>query len=200
MFTKSKEKRELILTKAKDVFVRKGFNRTTMKDIIEECGISRGGIYLYFSSIDEIFIEVINRHNQLTLEKTKNEAQENDNFEIIIDNYFRMQKERLLHMENSLLLSVFEFFIAHKDDPDKDFFSGTTHSLEKTIIEILNYGITAGYVTHNNIHILASNILYCIKGLETQAMTYGVTEEQLEKQFGFYKKLILYKEGISDEK
>ncbi len=48
-------KRDLILESAKVVFSKKGLIDATMKDIIEECGISRGGIYLYFRSVDEIF-------------------------------------------------------------------------------------------------------------------------------------------------
>ncbi len=33
----------------------------TMRDVVKECGISQGGIYCYFSDIDEIFAEIINR-------------------------------------------------------------------------------------------------------------------------------------------
>jgi AcrR family transcriptional regulator len=33
----------------------------TLKDVVRECGISQGGIYCYFSDIDEIFVEILNR-------------------------------------------------------------------------------------------------------------------------------------------
>ncbi|MCL1845421.1 MAG: TetR/AcrR family transcriptional regulator [Defluviitaleaceae bacterium] len=33
----------------------------TLRDVVKECGISTGGIYNYFSSIDEIFAEILNR-------------------------------------------------------------------------------------------------------------------------------------------
>ena len=33
----------------------------TLRDVVKECGISTGGIYNYFSSIDEIFVEILNR-------------------------------------------------------------------------------------------------------------------------------------------
>ena len=49
-------KEEAILESARSVFLRKGFIDVTMKDIIEECGISRGGIYLYYDSVDDIFV------------------------------------------------------------------------------------------------------------------------------------------------
>ena len=51
-----KEQRSLqILEAAKRVFVEKGYGAVTLKDIVEETGMSRGWIYLYFQSKDEIF-------------------------------------------------------------------------------------------------------------------------------------------------
>ncbi|MGV3488651.1 MAG: TetR/AcrR family transcriptional regulator [Tuberibacillus sp.] len=43
-----------ILEAAKRVFLRKGFEPTTMKDVVEESGMSRGGVYQYFSSTEEM--------------------------------------------------------------------------------------------------------------------------------------------------
>ena len=64
MAKKSLEKRNLILERAEQVFSKKGFSAVTMKDIIDACNISRGGIYLYFNSTDEIFMEVIKLDNR----------------------------------------------------------------------------------------------------------------------------------------
>jgi AcrR family transcriptional regulator len=188
---KSEEKRELILEKAKQVFIRNGFSGVTMKDIIEECEISRGGIYLYFSSVDEIFVEVIRRHNEERANELRIDVKKAENFEALLNGYFEMQKFRLLHLENSLLLAMFEFFIAHKNEPDKDFFSGTFDVLENTITDILTYGADKGYIETSNIQILSANTLFCIKGLETLAMSSGVSEELLDTQFGFMKNNIL---------
>ncbi len=55
-----KDKRQAkILEAAKTVFKRKGFELTTMKDVVEESGFSRGGVYLYFSSTEEMFRRII---------------------------------------------------------------------------------------------------------------------------------------------
>jgi len=199
MPTKSERKRELILDRAKQVFIRRGFNGVTMKDIIAECEISRGGVYVYFSSVDEVFVEVINRHNQAKLAEVKQTVKENTDFEAVLDDYFHMQKERLLHMEDSLLLAMFEFYIANKHNPDKDFFSGTFNTIINVITKIIDHGVNTGHVKHGNAAILANNILYCIKGLETQAMSYGVSEELIDMQFGFYKELIFKREGQSGQ-
>jgi AcrR family transcriptional regulator len=196
---KSEEKRKLILEKAKQVFIRNGFSGVTMKDIIAECEISRGGIYLYFPSVDEIFVEVIRRHNQARANELRIDVKKAEDFEALLNGYFEMQKSRLLHLENSLLLAMFEFFIAHKNEPDKDFFSGTFDVLEKTITDILSYGADAGFIDAENIQILSANTLFCIKGLETLAMSSGVSEKLLDTQFGFMKNNILTRFGDKND-
>ena len=59
MGEKSEIKKKLILDKARTVFAEKGFKNVTMKDIVDACEISRGGLYLYFSSTDELFLSVL---------------------------------------------------------------------------------------------------------------------------------------------
>ncbi|WP_442601264.1 TetR/AcrR family transcriptional regulator [Paenibacillus sp. KN14-4R] len=57
-------KRNDILQAAERVFIRKGFTQVTMKDIVEESKLSRGGVYLYFSSTDEIFRELLDKNEK----------------------------------------------------------------------------------------------------------------------------------------
>lgn len=47
MSDKSVQKQKYIIETARNVFMEKGFKEVTMKDIVEACGISRGGLYLY---------------------------------------------------------------------------------------------------------------------------------------------------------
>ena len=44
------QKRKYIVEKAKSVFGKNGYRAVTMKDIVDVCEISRGGLYLYFAS------------------------------------------------------------------------------------------------------------------------------------------------------
>ena len=48
MGDKSVQKRRFILETARKVFVEKGFKKVTMKDIVEACEISCGGVYVNF--------------------------------------------------------------------------------------------------------------------------------------------------------
>lgn len=59
MSEKSAQKKKYIVETARGVFTEKGYKNVTMKDIVEACGISRGGLYLYFSGTDELFMDVL---------------------------------------------------------------------------------------------------------------------------------------------
>lgn len=59
MGEKSVQKKKYILDTARKVFAEKGFKNVTMKDIVEACEISRGGLYLYFESTEQILMEVL---------------------------------------------------------------------------------------------------------------------------------------------
>ena len=54
-------RREQVLDAALSCFVRKGFHRASMNDIIEESGLSAGAIYLQFPSKREITIALAER-------------------------------------------------------------------------------------------------------------------------------------------
>ena len=58
------EKRRELLQSARRVFVRKGYTDTTMQDIMDEAGISRGALYAYFDHIDHVFTEVLQFDDQ----------------------------------------------------------------------------------------------------------------------------------------
>jgi AcrR family transcriptional regulator len=53
------KKREL-LTIAEKLFLKKGYELTSIDDVLKESGISKGGFYHYFKSKDEILSESIN--------------------------------------------------------------------------------------------------------------------------------------------
>ncbi len=51
----SDEKRQQILAAALEVFFKYGYKRVSMNEIAETAGISRPGLYLHFSSKEEVF-------------------------------------------------------------------------------------------------------------------------------------------------
>lgn len=57
--TRYDEQRAHILGAARQVFARKGFHQTSIKDIMEEAKVSNGAIFTYFKTKDEMILEII---------------------------------------------------------------------------------------------------------------------------------------------
>jgi AcrR family transcriptional regulator len=57
----SEERKDQILDAATDVFAKKGFNETRMDDIVTKSGLSKGTLYWYFKSKDEIILNILER-------------------------------------------------------------------------------------------------------------------------------------------
>ncbi|WP_169908220.1 TetR/AcrR family transcriptional regulator [Metabacillus halosaccharovorans] len=55
--TRGQDRKEKILLAASQVFGKKGFYDTKMIEVAELAGVSKGTIYLYYSSKDELYIE-----------------------------------------------------------------------------------------------------------------------------------------------
>ena len=55
------ERQQQILDAAAAVIIRLGYDRTTMSDIAEEAGASRGTVYLYFKGKEELFEALLYR-------------------------------------------------------------------------------------------------------------------------------------------
>ena len=51
--------RQQFINAAKTLFVRKGYDDTTMIDIAEEAGLSRRTLYSYFESKVEVFQDIL---------------------------------------------------------------------------------------------------------------------------------------------
>ncbi|OTA16736.1 MtrR protein [Xenorhabdus beddingii] len=60
---KAQKTQQYILNKSLNVFIRKGYSQVTMTDIINECEVSRGGVYRYYPSIKEIFVALVQQMN-----------------------------------------------------------------------------------------------------------------------------------------
>lgn len=57
----SEERKDQIMNAAEEVFTRKGFSDARMDDIAEETGLSKGTLYLYYKSKDDIIIAILDR-------------------------------------------------------------------------------------------------------------------------------------------
>jgi AcrR family transcriptional regulator len=56
-------RREQILTAALRCFARRGYHATTIEEIVEESGLSRGALYLYYPGKEALYLALADRWN-----------------------------------------------------------------------------------------------------------------------------------------
>lgn len=64
MFKKAAETRSRILASALDLFRRRGFDQTTMREIAAEAGVALGGAYYYFASKEALVMAFYEQASQ----------------------------------------------------------------------------------------------------------------------------------------
>jgi AcrR family transcriptional regulator len=57
----SEERKDQIMNAAEEVFSQKGFSDARMDDIADETGLSKGTLYLYYKSKDDLIIAILDR-------------------------------------------------------------------------------------------------------------------------------------------
>lgn len=181
MGEKSVQKKQYILDTARKVFVEKGYKNVTMKDIVEACEISRGGLYLYFGSTEEILLAVLEQEANETDDIFMKSITEDDSAANILTLFLKEQKKELLHKKNNMTMAVYEYAFENKEGGAtmlrKQFEAGA-----RVIEKLITSGIASGEFYCENPKGAADNIMYVLEGMKINSQTMGITEEKVDEQ------------------
>ena len=182
MSDKSVQKKQYIIEKAREVFVEKGFKEVTMKDIVEACDISRGGLYLYFQNTKELFEDVLKLEQEDTDDVFGQNISEEATPSDILALFLKEQKKELLSKKPSLNVAIYEYFFKHKvsakDNLLKKQFDGAVYVIEK----LSQAGIQSGEFYCEDPRGAARNIMYVLEGLKIASQTRGIPESAVDRE------------------
>lgn len=181
MGEKSLQKKQYILETARKVFVEKGYKNVTMKDIVEACDISRGGLYLYFGSTEELLLEVLQKDAEEIDDVFSEGITEEDSAADILTLFLKEQKKELLRKKNNLTMAVYEYAFENKEKKDQMIrrqFEAGVRVLEK----LIESGIASGEFYCENPKGAANNIMYVLEGMKINSQTMGITEAMVDEQ------------------
>ena len=183
MGEKSIQKRKYILETARKVFVEKGFKKVTMKDIVEACDISRGGLYLYFESTSQIFQEVLKLETQEADDLFSDSIKEDATAADILLLFLREQKKELLRKNDTLTQAIYEFYFENQQLPKKENrLKKQFDSAVKIIERLIEAGVESGEFYCEDCVGCARNIMFVLEGLKICAQTIGVTPEMVDRE------------------
>jgi len=183
MKEKATKKRELILKKARQVFSEKGFKEVTMKDIVDACEISRGGLYLYFENTSQLFLEVLKMESESEGDDVFVKALKEDSTSAdILALFLKEQKRELLKKKGELTMAIYEYYFAEpvskKENVLRIQFEAAVRIIEKLIAD----GVANGEFVCDDPCGAARNIMYVLEGLKITGQTIGITEEMVNNE------------------
>ena len=188
MGEKSVQKRKFILETARNVFVEKGFKKVTMKDIVEACGISRGGLYLYFDSTSQIFMEVMKLESEEADDVFSDSITEDATAADILVLFLQEQKKELLRKKNTLTQAVYEFYFENQPSKRDNVLKKQFDSAVKIIEKLIETGVENGEFYCEDCAGTARNIMFVLEGLKISAQTISITAAAVDREIMYILK------------
>lgn len=185
MGEKSVQKKKFILETARKVFVEKGFKKVTMKDIVEACEISRGGLYLYFDNTSQIFLEVMKLESEETDDVFSDNITEDATAADILVLFLQEQKKELLRKKDTLTQAIYEYYFENQPGRKDNVLKKQFDSACKIIEKLIETGVENGELFCEDCQGTARNIMFVLEGLKISAQTIGITSETVDREILF---------------
>ena len=181
MGDKSIQKKQYIIDVAAKVFSEMGYKNVTMKDIVDACDISRGGLYLYYESTSELFVDVM-----------KSQAAAGEDFTSLISDdataadilllFLQEEKKDLFRKKGNLNRAYFEFYFDARPSKADNVYKKKFDSNVKMIGKLIEIGVESGEFVCDDPVTAAFNIVYLIEGLKVTSGTLGVSPDSFDRQ------------------
>ena len=180
MGEKAERTKEAILWEAGRLFAEKGFKEVTMSDICERTGLSRGGLYRYYSGTGQIFSEILSRQYTISERLERRESAR-----VILEDMLRNLEEEILEKDRSLSLAIYEYASLGNEE----LFVCLNQRARKRWVSLIEYGMETGEFRQVDPEQVSDVILYYYQGLRMwsrvlpfdgkTAKRYGDTVRQL---------------------
>ena len=184
MGERADRKRQLILRKAREVFAAKGYRAVTMKDIVDACGISRGGLYLYFPDVREVFLAVLKEEqpeeNAAAIDRVlAGDATVTEMLAL----YLADRKREVLDGDRGLARAEYEFFSSGEAGEEAVHpLKARFESAVLAVTQLITLGVKSGEFISQAPESDARNIMYVLEGLRAAGQTYGVSPSEVDRE------------------
>ncbi|WP_158598355.1 TetR family transcriptional regulator [Falsibacillus albus] len=141
---KRKRKAE-IAEAARKIFIQKGFEQTTMTDVVNFTGFSRGSVYQYFSSTDEMFRFLTDQSDSGFENTIQTLLQKHGSAWNAIDEYLAAIQENFIDNELGFGIVQFEYFInSARKEERANYLLTRYNSAVKSFSDLIHHGIQNG--------------------------------------------------------
>lgn len=194
---KEKRRREL-LEVAENVFIEKGFASTTMTDIVSASGMSRGGVYQYFSSTDEMYQEIKDEKDKEAISLINKINEEHESAWDAVLEFVRIATDGLESPSRSFPLVSIEYFVM--SIREKERIPYYLNSIEKWYGELEQFfqkGVESGeFNPVQPIRGIISFIVNILDGLIIQTFTFNYESAHIKDQVEGLKLYLRHALGV----
>jgi AcrR family transcriptional regulator len=155
--------KELVLEKAKEIFIAHGYKKTTMDDVAAACHKSKGLIYHYYESKEDIFKAIYIRETDKSiadLKKGLNELSSVKEKFFYFFKYINTNLYSITSISHKVVVEIFEYISIIGNELEKSHFD-----MLEIIKDILKEGIEKNILKINDIEKSAIALLQMIVGL-----------------------------------
>ncbi|MFF3922169.1 TetR/AcrR family transcriptional regulator [Paenibacillus lactis] len=181
---KAQRKRDLILEKAKMLFIQRGYAATSMDELVKFTGASKGSIYYHFDSKEDLFIQLLAKQNQEWMEAWRDKKAKYESFE---EKLYGIADHMVDDFQNPLTKVAEEFYINQPNDNTLlNKLLAILQGPRALYLEILKEGADQGIISPEEIEEVSVIFGSLLDGLSTTF--YERSQEELRT---------LYRKGVS---
>ena len=189
MSNKSKMTKNHIIDEALRLFAEKGYQAVTMKDICERSGLSRGGVYRYFSSTKELFLAMLDRGITDDIANVDRAIANQVPALVILNHYMNNEKTIMFGENRGLYYATHEFAFVEPDQ--REYFDNRVKTSVELIARLLRYGQGTHEFKHFNSSAMAMHIIYFFDAMKTSASVLTITEEMVNQQMEIIREMMI---------
>lgn len=196
MGEKGEKTKKRICMAAYKLFAEKGYKDVTMKDICEQTGLSRGGLYRHYTGTEQIFLEIVTA----LMDNQENEFKEKIGKHIpaakILEDVLSRYEGEMIDSSHSLSLAIYEFFSNGSISESENSISRQYQKSRDMWVELIEYGIKTEEFKETDPEAVFDLIVFSYQGVRMYSKLIPIDEKIPKRIVETVKHLLLrYQKG-----
>jgi AcrR family transcriptional regulator len=150
--------RERLLESAKILFSQRGYYATSVEDIVESAGLSKGAFYFYFKSKEELFKILVEEMHLNIMKRLENFLERDLPLEDALIEHAKVFLEDIY--QNRHIAQIFLFQLVGTNEEFRELYYTKVSHLRELLAKMVDRAIQRGEITYKN----AENIVNLYAG------------------------------------
>lgn len=188
MPAKGENTRSRILDAAAELFTNKGFSTVTMKDLCEATGLSRGGLYRYFSSTEEMMMELMEQEQLRADRMAGNIPMSSRSASELLEEFLATHESYLTSRKAKLEIAMNQFALTSEAGREAN--NRRLSSAVKRLASVIRKGQRDGLFKPGSAEDAAYHVLIFMGGMRTQVCLGEYEGDFVSRQIEFIRQYI----------